>query len=180
MDEKELEIVANSIDELRQDLAGISYKAKSDEISNEDWSTEIITLVTAEYIRQWMLGKWSTEINQAEIDIINRVASKQYGYINATSKTLEALTIQEIVRRAGMYANSARQMYWQSLANRYGINLPAYPGDGSSECKSNCKCHWQIEQGTNVILAFWRLGWADHCPTCTGRAARWNPYTIQL
>jgi hypothetical protein len=73
-----------------------------------------------------------------------------------------------IRRRAELYAGPVRATYYKE---RYP-NLPAWPADGSTECLAFCRCSWQESDGQ----FYWRLGAAEHCPTCNSRASSWAPY----
>jgi len=103
------------------------------------------------------------------------IAALQGGVVSS----LGALSLIEVIRRAKMYINSARQAFERAKTYAYG-NLPAYPGDGSSECLSNCQCHWELQFSANNLVAYWKLGSADYCKTCTSRASTWNPYIVPL
>jgi hypothetical protein len=113
-----------------------------------------------------------------ELKTLTDIAKEQAGYLSVFADALDALTISEIIRRAEMYLEATRQGFEQGKSAAYGIVLPAYPGDGSTPCLSNCRCYWQIESG-DAILAYWRLGSADHCPTCSQRSQEWNPYIVK-
>ena len=60
--------------------------------------------------------------------------------------------------------------------------LPAWPGDGTTICLTNCKCRWSInilsiERGD--YNATWRLGAAEHCRTCRQRARAWKKLRVR-
>lgn len=91
----------------------------------------------------------------------------------------------QVRARSQLYINSARQAYERAKARALGVpDLPAYPGDGSTVCKSNCACSWRLEpiydDDDNLIgwNAFWELGAADHCPDCIQRSIQWNPLRL--
>lgn len=181
MEETELQIVDESIEAIRQEMVDLTYQAQAGEVSENEWAEGIVALMVAEYLRQWMLGRGSTELTTEEIETVTQAATSQASFIRNTGALLAGLSVQEVARRAAMYANSARQMYERGRAEqRYNIRLPAYPGDGSTECRSNCKCRWEIVEGSRNVLAYWRLGAADHCRTCVDRSGRWNPYIIEV
>lgn len=113
-----------------------------------------------------------------ELATLTDIVKEQSGYLTIFATVLEGLTISQIIARAEMYINATRQGFERGKAAAYGIELPAYPGDGSSPCLSNCRCYWQIESG-DAILAYWRLGIADHCAVCQQRNAEWNPYRVR-
>ncbi len=81
--------------------------------------------------------------------------------------------------RAQMYADSITNPYWSGKTR--GWALPAMPGDGTTQCLTHCKCAWEIETlaGDGNADAYWRLGAAEHCQTCTQRAHEWSPLQIR-
>ncbi len=89
---------------------------------------------------------------------------------------------EAILNRALLYINSAKQMWWKGQTR---FVLPAYPGDGSTPCLTNCACSWDIQElyGADgevvAISARWVLGPTEHCSTCVERAALWNPILIR-
>lgn len=92
----------------------------------------------------------------------------------------------QIAARSRMYVRSAREAYERANARTRGApELPAYPGDGSTVCLTNCACHWELEpvedEATGEIVeweAYWTLGMTEHCPDCLERAEMWNPLRI--
>lgn len=113
-----------------------------------------------------------------ELTMLTDIVKTQAEYLFVFATMLGTLTISEIIRRAVMYIESTRQGFERGKAAAYGIELPAYPGDGSTPCLSHCRCYWQIESG-DAILAYWRLGTSDHCATCKQRNAEWSPYRVR-
>ena len=53
--------------------------------------------------------------------------------------------------------------------------LPWLPKNGSTECLVGCKCYWSLQiidnmqDGTQVVQATWRLQPAEHCQDCIDR-----------
>jgi hypothetical protein len=88
------------------------------------------------------------------------------------------------VGRAQQYANSLMELYrlgWErAQTETTGLpGLPAEPRDGTTECRMNCMCRWEIQKKSNVeYWAFWRISPVENCDTCLCRAARWNPLKI--
>jgi hypothetical protein len=94
----------------------------------------------------------------------------------------------QIAARSKMYLNSAREAFERAKARAYGLpTLPAYPGDGQTVCRTNCRCTWRIEElfddEGNVIG--WNCYWdmvddPGTCPDCTANAAKWSPLSIAV
>lgn len=79
--------------------------------------------------------------------------------------------------RLNMYVNSANEALWKGYTHDMPP-LPAYPGDGSTQCLTNCQCSWEIVRVEGGWNCYWRLGPAEHCPDCLARARDWNPLFI--
>jgi hypothetical protein len=81
-----------------------------------------------------------------------------------------------IQRRLAMYMNSARQAYTRAELEARGIPaLPIMPGQGKTQCLTNCKCTLQMKKEGNLWHIFWKLGKAEHCPDCDNLSRQWNP-----
>jgi hypothetical protein len=104
---------------------------------------------------------------------LGSVLKRQYAYLSRLSQQIESGEVGEgdLTRRAQLFARSARESYWRSATS--GASLPAYPGDGSTDCVTNCDCDWeQHEDGWH-----WIQHTSESCPTCTDRGAKWKPYS---
>jgi hypothetical protein len=90
------------------------------------------------------------------------------------------------VYRAQAYAQSLEQVYQRAFMLAKGQvigmpDLPAYPRDGSTRCRTNCYCAWRIEKKSDTeYRAYWQLKPADHCEDCVRRSKDWNPLRIML
>lgn len=113
------------------------------------------------------LVKGLSKAERAELD---KRIDAQLKYLDGFVADLKAgkLTMAQAQARAAMYAGANRGTYYATLYH----NLPFYPTEGS-ECMTNCKCSWH-QEGKSY---YWRMGAAEHCPTCSQRAAG-NPYTV--
>lgn len=88
--------------------------------------------------------------------------------------------LRAMKNRAALYANSVVEPYWK--ASSFGLPLPAYPGDGTSQCMTSCKCSWNIvplDKNQGDYDAYWVMSPAEHCQTCLQRAHDWNPLQIR-
>jgi hypothetical protein len=109
-------------------------------------------------------------LSKAERKELDARINAQLKYLDGFVQDLKAgkLTMAQASARAALYAGPTRGTYF---ATRYQ-GLPFYPTEGS-ECKANCKCSWE-QKGEQF---YWRMGAAEHCPTCQTRAAN-NPYQV--
>lgn len=109
-------------------------------------------------------------LSRAERKELDARIAVQLKYLDGFVADLKAgkLSPAQAQARAALYAGPTRATYY---ATRYP-SLPFYPCEGT-ECKSNCKCSWR-QEGEQY---YWRMGAAEHCPTCQSRAAG-SPYRI--
>jgi hypothetical protein len=113
---------------------------------------------------------------------LGAMLKEQYRYLNPFLDQIARgdLSNAQISARLKMYINSANEALWKAYTRDFPLELPAYPGDGSTACLVNCQCEWEIIQREDGYDCFWRLGAAEHCPDCMVRASEWNPYKIRI
>lgn len=112
-------------------------------------------------------------LSRAERDEIKRAVAGQAPYLRGFAADVAAgrLSDAQIAARAGLYAGATRATWGK--ARWSGAGLPAMPGDGSTECLTQCGCAWAYRDGAY----YWERGKDDSCPTCISREARWRPWT---
>jgi hypothetical protein len=83
--------------------------------------------------------------------------------------------------RAEMYAKSIQTPYWRGATRM--LPLPAMPGDGTTQCLTNCKCAWNVipvDEEAGDYDAYWIYGATErHCQTCRERQSQWAPVQIR-
>lgn len=81
--------------------------------------------------------------------------------------------------RAAMYAKGIGASYWKGKTQM--LPLPAMPADGTTQCRTNCGCSWDIEEldGDGNYDCTWRLGKSENCQTCSQRSRDWAPLKIR-
>ena len=109
-------------------------------------------------------------LSKAERADITQAVAGQLKYLDDFVAGMDDMSDAAIAARANMYAGASRATYYKSATE---ADLPAYPGDGSSECLGNCGCSW--EQGGDGYS--WIRGKTDSCATCLRRESEWAPYT---
>lgn len=120
-----------------------------------------------------------------DLQAIQRNIERQWGYLDRWALDIAQNGIrseQDLLRRARMYGNAAEATLLQTNSLALGLPLlPAYPKDGSTECRTNCACGWHYErlQGNGNWNVYWRLNPAEHCDTCLSRAMQWNPLQVR-
>lgn len=110
---------------------------------------------------------------------------KQYEFLENFAKDISSgKTVgYGIQDRAALYARSTYASFWREAVP---VDLPAVPGDGSTQCLTNCLCQWQIEYEytrtgrVKAVLATWKLDGGEHCKDCEKRAEDWNPLRIPV
>lgn len=118
----------------------------------------------------------------AQYGLAGRRLRDQYQFMHGFFKEIEAgaLSVEQIKSRGAMYARSSSQVLEQLGASEPGMpRLPAYPGDGSTSCLSNCKCSIspeKVEQGYDI---YWQTSAAEHCDDCRRRANR-SPLRVRF
>lgn len=177
-------------------LITAQYKAKVDKLA-EQLATGQITLLRWQIeMRQAMREIWTlqlvagaggdkSKIGSDEYLKLGTRLKQQYAYLEKFGRDIaeKGLSQAQIALRSRMYMDASKTVYWMQIT---GLDLPAYPGDGSTECLTNCKCSWKIryiKDGKGNItgaIATWVLGKAEHCPTCVKRADEWKALAVRV
>jgi hypothetical protein len=158
----------------------------NNQISASQWESQMRLTLKNNYIQQYLLGIGGKgNMTQADYGSIGGMLAEQYKYLRNFAQQIAngQLSEAEIQRRVEMYINSAREAWNRARARIHGIpdgSLPDYPGSGHTECLTNCKCAWEIEESDTEWRAFWRLGYVrtEHCTDCVHRSQEWSPYII--
>jgi len=81
--------------------------------------------------------------------------------------------------RSKLYGGNARASFYRGMA--HGL-LSQVPGDGQTQCLSNCKCELRFEEGDRpgLLLVYWQRTPAESCDDCIQLEQDWNPYELWL
>lgn len=154
------------------------YLAK--EIGLGEYQASIKRIIKDTYIDMYAMAVGGrNNMNQSDWGRIGAIVKEQYHYLDGLIRQIEngEISPNQAMARLGMYINSANEAMWRGRAANLGIRLPAYPGDGSTQCLVNCRCEWDIvELEAGVYDCYWRLGAAEHCDDCVARSIEWNPW----
>lgn len=181
-------------DGLRELLEAVAYAIGAlfailmlERMSVQEWQREMEALLARYHTAAYMSGLGSPDLKPEDMVILENFYAGQLTYLDdfVSEMLVSGLIgagLSIYLARAQMYGGAMTAMYWQG--NTKGLTLPAYPGDGSSECLSNDHCMWEIKtlNKTNGDYdAFWRLDDTiiDHCQTCLDRSKTWNPLMIR-
>lgn len=150
-------------------------------ITIQQWEREMRILLRDTYRAMYELAiGGSGNMTQADYGRLGGILQEQYRYLHNFAADIAAgrLSPLQAMNRARMYIESATQAFERAQAASYGITLPQYPGDGGTQCLSNCRCHWEIRSRKKEYACYWRLGQAEHCPGCLEASKIYNPYIV--
>lgn len=164
-------------------LEGVTNVYGAGTIDIFTYEKQVKEILKQTYIDNYVMGAGGrNSMTQADWGSVGGMIHEQYNYLNPFLQQIARgeLSQAQINARLKMYINSASEAFWRGLARDVPIDLPAYPGDGSSACLVNCQCRWDIQPVDDGYNCYWRLGEAEHCPDCMERARIWNPYSIRI
>lgn len=127
------------------------------------------------YIASVWIANGEASATQAQYGLAGRRLRDQYQFMHAFFQEIERgeLSPAQVTSRAAMYVASSRQVLEQLGNQEQGLPLlPAYPGDGSTTCLSNCKCSIDVRKVQQGYDVNWRTSAAEHCDDCRRRADR--------
>lgn len=176
----------------QQRMSDLAAQVASGDISIGSWQIEMraelrnmnaMMLITA-------AGGNKDEVESADWLKLGSELKSQYDYLEDFAHYIAEnpdMSEAAIAARAGLYAKSTMATFWRQTADGMGIDLPAHPGDGDSECLTNCQCEWSFEDvpddDNNVVAvdATWNLNdGSHHCPTCEENSRKWNPIRLTV
>lgn len=149
-------------------------------LSAADYGELLRDELKSSYIQQGILGRGGRDqMTQSDWGRIGAMLKPEYQRITAFVVEIDAgaLTIAQITARSRNYFKASRNAYEQMNAAAYGIRLPAYPCDGTSECMNGCRCSWDIRPlGDGDMDCYWEIDpLAENCATCADRGFEWYP-----
>lgn len=174
-----------------EEAEALHRKLLSGHIGPLIWNVELRDLLQGLHISAYAIGRsgeWSAITPSDWGRHVSSTLRRQYRFLRewATSLgDLSQLTVEGLQRRTKLYAAAARQSFERGLVTEVGIDpsvLPAFPGDGTTECRTNDRCRWAIRilsKARGDFDASWRFGRAEHCRTCRARARAWKKLRIR-
>lgn len=91
----------------------------------------------------------------------------------------QPVTLSDKLWRVQLYADAGRSLQQRAMVRAFGLpELPFYPGQ-MTRCRMRCKCRWEIVAVTGGYDCYWRLGIAEHCPTCRARWRAASPLRVR-
>lgn len=171
-------VLARVLDQIDTLSDGINSGA----LNIDQWQQRMATLLLQGHVAAYQEGRERDDLGPGARRTIGRIVGEQVTYLNRFADQLDTRDWEDRRdrARAALYAGSLKQAF--SRGETFGLELPFYPGDGSSECLGNCGCRWRVVWLDEEELdadAHWELGGAErHCTTCPTRAAQ-NPYRLR-
>lgn len=170
-------------DESKKTIAGLAAKLADKSLTVQAWETEMRAAIKAAIGAQYMFGRGGQNaMTSDDWGRTGRMAKDAYGYLRDFAQEIadSKLSEKQIAARSQLYFASTTNAYERGRAAAFAISLPAYPADGGTQCKANCKCRWEITETSTEIRATWRLNAAaENCDGCKARASQYAPHTIK-
>ena len=153
----------------------------NDEITLTQYYNQVVANLKTTYIDLYAMGAGGrNNMSARDWGRIGAMMKEQYKYLRPLFELIEQGKISpaQAAARLSMYINSANEALWKALTRDLGFDLPAYPGDGSTECLTNCKCEWDIVELPGIGYdCYWVVEHeAENCDDCIGRGVDWKPW----
>lgn len=183
LSDKQVRSLAQAYAEARQqETDALADSLLAGSISLTAWVKEMRRQIKETYITEYLLGVGGTDqFDNVGWGDTGALLSQQYGFLNEFGRDIAAglLSLAMTKFRSSLYLNSSVKMFERGRTRTRGMgDLPAYPGDGTSECGVNCKCWWRIVDRGDSWDCYWMRTARESCPTCISRASTWAPFTI--
>jgi hypothetical protein len=151
-------------------------------LSPVEWHNSMADVLLTAHTAAYLEGRGVDSLSPGARRLVAEIVSEQVQYLNGFLDKVEAEGWQDARDRARAHLYAGALKATHARAEAFGLNLPAYPGDGSTECLTNCRCRWDIRWLDREELnadCYWRMGQAEHCDTCRSRAETWAPLKVR-
>ena len=165
---------------LQAEADALAAQLASGELSLDNWRAAMRDILRRAHLAYYRMGRGAA-LTPSDIARVEQRLKRQYDFLDAWHDELAGGDMRSeaaLRARARMYLNAGNASLQDGRSAAVGLPpLPAYPGDGTTICRANCKCTWQVVRlgGVGNFDCYWRLRPAEHCPTCEARAAAWQP-----
>ena len=165
-------------------MEGATVTFDAGTIDSRTYERRVKEILKQTYIDNYVMGAGGrNNMTQKDWGSVGGMLAEQYNYLNPFLAQISRgeLSQAQIIARLKMYINSASEAFWRAFARDVPIDLPHYPGDGSTACLTNCQCRWDIQFVPGVgYNCYWILGEAENCDDCIARTKEYNPYFISI
>lgn len=170
---------------LSRTLEGLTKELSEEKLGVSSWESAFELALTQYHLAMYAHGAGIQvrDLTENDYDLVQSVLDRQKeflkGFAQAWREGRYTNRLPTALHRTQMYADAVIGTWW--MGNTRGWPLPAWPGDGTTQCKTHCNCSWHIEQleGVGNADAYWGLGGTDHCQTCLQRSEDWSPLQIR-
>ncbi len=160
-------------------------RALAEGASVEHWEDAFAQALAEHHLAAYVAGAHIelSEMTPNDWKLLDTFLHNQLEYLQGFKQAYEAGQYANgpdgAIARAALYGEAAKAPYWMGVTR--GLPLPAWPGDGTTQCRTNCQCSWEIDDfgGNGNADCYWRLHPAEHCQTCAVRAEDWNPLRVR-
>lgn len=145
------------------------------------------SLIKQQHLAASVVGQGGTQNANAQTLLqAQRNINTQMGYFDKWIAEMQSGNIptpDAMAARAKLYGKAATATANEANVEARGLpRLDQYPGDGNTQCLSNCRCTLRI-LSLDVVNAnydiYWQLGAAEHCPDCVAMSRKWNPLRVR-
>lgn len=164
----------------------LNAQLKNGRIEPDEWMRRMMGQVKDMHTTAYAIGysgRWE-QISQRDWGAVGATVQRQYQFLRRWRAQIEqdgidSVSLAKLNDRAQKYGAAASESFEKGYSAEVGMPpniLPAYPGDGTTECMTRCKCRWAInilDKQNQDFDCTWTLGVAEHCETCLERASSW-------
>jgi hypothetical protein len=164
-------------------MARLAQRLASGDWTVGVWERAMRDAVKAIFGAQYVFGRGGLKaMTRADWERLNDLVQGQYEFLAgfADDVALGKLSLPQITVRAWLYVGSSVQAHEAGKAAALDVELPAMPGDGSSECLGNDRCSWFLRRRQDGLVEATWVAEDDPrvCSTCAQRARDWNPLVL--
>lgn len=176
-------LMAERIAETNDRLAALNAARSSGAATTAEWVDAVRVELKNTYIQLAELGKGGRDLMTAQDwGRVGGDLADQYKYLQNFAVEIEGgnLTDGYIESRLAMYGEATKEAYWGSWGSNVDSEafadlplLTQQPGDGGTQCLTNCNCTLTTEEDG----VHWNLNDGEHCPDCEA-LANGGPYRL--
>jgi hypothetical protein len=170
--------LADGFEEVAADLVA---RHASGALPDEEFAGQFRAFVDEAMRAQFLLGRGGVNACVGtDFETMAKLIADQLGFAEGFAADLAAkqLTQVEATARAELYAGATVSAFEQGMAATHdGLDLPAFPGDGATQCLGNCRCRWEIVEFDDRYEATWIAEQdPNSCDDCLRNSERWSPF----
>lgn len=149
----------------------------------DDWYDEVARQLRRYHLSAYLSGADTQDVSRAAQRAIAQDIKTQLDFLSQFKVEIQDAAEWQAGwnSRAEMYARSIQVPYWRGATRM--LPLPALPGDGTTQCLTNCRCAWNVvalDEEAGDYDAYWVYGATErHCQSCRERESQWNPLQIR-